>query len=99
MPLSFVAGNGLNLPNSTQTPNQVAPIEILHGIDVGNPWFSTKSFANPAGQVWGNMGRKVLSGPGLFAINAALSRSMVATERGVRLDLRAEAFNLSNTPQ
>ena len=42
----------LNLnQGGTNTPNQVAPVQILHGINTtpngGSPWFSTASFAPP----------------------------------------------------
>ncbi len=52
-PLTITANNSLNLPSSTQTAEQIAPVTILHGINVGNPWFSKNSFATPIGQVWG----------------------------------------------
>jgi len=98
-PLTFTANAGpLNLPGSTQTPNQIAPIQILHGINIGNPWFSTSSFAQPVGPVWGTMGRNVISGPGLSSIHLSLSRRINLTER-FRLELRGEAFNLTNTAQ
>jgi hypothetical protein len=73
-PLSFTGSNGLNAPGTTQTPNQVAPVEILHGIDIGNPWFSAKSFVNPTGANIGSVGRHIISGPGMYALNGALSR-------------------------
>jgi hypothetical protein len=97
-PLTITANNSLNLPVSTQTPNQVAPITILHGINVGNPWFSKESFATPVGQVWGNMGRNVFSGPGLFGLNASLKRTIKFGER-YELQLRADSLNVTNTPQ
>ena len=97
-PLAFTSGGGLNTPNNTQTPNQIAPVEVLHGIDVGNPWFSRESFATPVGAVFGSVGRHTISGPGMFALNGALSRSLVVRE-GLRLEVRGEAFNVTNTPQ
>ena len=97
-PLLFTAGGSLNLPSTTQTPDQVAPIQILHGIGAGNPWFSKSSFATPVGVKFGTLGRNEISGPGLFSLNASISRSMALTER-LTLSLRGEAFNLSNTPQ
>jgi hypothetical protein len=43
-PFYVTANNGsLALQNSTQTANQVAPVTYPHGINVGNPWFSTSS--------------------------------------------------------
>ncbi len=92
------SGTSLNTPGETQTANQVAPLQILHGINTGNLWFSTSSFAQPTGVVFGNTGRNIMSGPGLFALNASLFKSFKIGER-VNMDVRGEAFNLTNTPQ
>lgn len=91
-------GNSLNLPGSTQTADLVAPVKILHGINVGSPWFDTSSFAQPTGVRFGNLGRNVLSGPGTFGLNAKLGRNFYIREK-FRLEVRAEAFNITNTPQ
>ncbi len=98
-PLTFSANGGtLNLPGSTQTADQVAPIDILHGINIGNPWFSTASFAQPVGLRFGTTGRNIISGPGMFSLNGSISRRIDVTER-YKLEIRGEAFNLTNTPQ
>jgi carboxypeptidase family protein len=105
LPLFFTAPGGpLLAPNNTQTPNLVAPVQILHGIGPGNPWFSTSSFAaatkdSTTGLVpFGNVGRNYLSGPNFFNLDAALSKSTKLTER-FGLELRLEAFGATNTPQ
>ena len=56
------------------------------------------SFAQPVGARFGTTGRNTLSGPGTFGLNGKLARSIAVREK-LRLDLRAEAFNLTNTPQ
>jgi len=86
------------LPSSTQTADQVAAIQTLGGINTGNPWFSTSSFAEPVGLRFGTTGRNIYSGPGLFSLNGSISRRIDLTER-YHLDIRAEAFNLTNTPE
>jgi hypothetical protein len=79
-------------------------VQILHGVGLGSPWFSASSFAAPTkdpvtGIVpFGNVGRNYLSGPGFFNLDAALSKSIRFTER-LNLDLRLEAFGVTNTPQ
>jgi len=99
LPLYFTASStSLLAPGNTQTPELVAPVKILHGIGIGNPWFSTSSFAPAAGDSFGNVGRNYLSGPGFFNLDAALSKSIRFTER-FNLDLRLEAFGVTNTPQ
>ncbi|HWY48775.1 MAG TPA: carboxypeptidase regulatory-like domain-containing protein [Bryobacteraceae bacterium] len=92
------SGSSLNTPGEQQTGDQVAPVQILHGINVGNPWFSTSSFVQPTGVRFGTSGRNILSGPGLFALNLALSKHFKITER-FDLELRAETFNFTNTPE
>jgi Carboxypeptidase regulatory-like domain len=99
LPLYFTANStSLLAPGNTQTPNLVAPVQILHGVGTKNPWFSTSSFAAPAASTFGNVGRNYLSGPGFFNLDAALSKSIRFTER-YNLDLRLEAFGVTNTPQ
>ena len=93
------SGSSLNTPGESQTANQVAPLQILHGINVGNPWFSTSSFAQPTGAgVFGTTGRNIFSGPGLFSLNLSLSKNFRFSER-FGLELRLESFNVTNTPE
>jgi hypothetical protein len=99
LPLYFSASStSLLAPGNTQTPNLVAPVQILHGVGTGNPWFSTSSFAPPAATTFGTVGRNYLSGPNFFNLDAALSKSIRFTER-YNLDLRLEVFGVTNTPQ
>jgi hypothetical protein len=99
LPVTVTAsGSSLNTPGETQTANQIAPITFAKGINVGNPWFSTSSFAQPTGVTFGNTGRNIFSGPGLFAINASLFKNFQIRER-FNVELRAETFNLTNTPE
>jgi outer membrane receptor protein involved in Fe transport len=99
LPLYFTANStSLNAPNNTQTPNLVSPLLILHGVGPKDPWFTTSSFAAPAGATFGNVGRNSFSGPAFFDLDTALSKSIRMTER-FNLDLRLEAFGATNTPQ
>jgi hypothetical protein len=100
LPMAFTApGASLNTPGNTQTPDLVAPVKILHGIGPNDPWFSTTSFAAPTGNgTFGNVGRNYLSGPNFFNLDATLSKAIHFTER-YNLELRLEAFGVTNTPQ
>jgi hypothetical protein len=99
LPLYFTApGSALLAPDNTQTPDLVAPVQILHGVGIGSPWFTASSFAAPTPRTFGNVGRNFLSGPNFFNLDAALSKSVRFTER-CNLDLRLEAFGATNTPQ
>jgi hypothetical protein len=98
-PFSVTAsGSSLNTPGETQTANQVAPVQLEHGINTGNLWFNTSSFSQPTGVVFGTSGRNIMSGPGLFALNASLFKNFKIRERA-NIELRCETFNLTNTPQ
>jgi hypothetical protein len=61
-------------------------------------WFNTAAFsAAPAGQ-WGNSGRNILEGPGTKTIDFSFFKNTRLAE-GKNLQIRAEFFNLFNTPQ
>jgi hypothetical protein len=96
----YVTANGgsLNTPGTTQTANQIAPVTYPHGINVGNPWFSTSSFAQPVGVTLGTVGRNDMFGPGLFGLNLSLFKHLKITER-INAEIRGEAFQITNTPQ
>jgi Carboxypeptidase regulatory-like domain len=98
LPLNFSASSaGLKAPNNNNTPDLVQPVQILHGVGI-DPWFTTGSFAAPTGTNFGNIGRNYLSGPNFFNLDASLSKSLRFTER-YNMDLRLEAFGVTNTPQ
>jgi hypothetical protein len=92
------SGSSLNTPGETQTANQVAAVQLLHGINVGNPWFSTSSFSQPTGVTFGSTGRNIMSGPGLYALNLSLFKNFRIGERATA-EFRCETFNFTNTPQ
>jgi hypothetical protein len=97
LPMTFYADAGsLNTPGSPQTADQVAPATKLYGI--GTPWFTRSSFAQPTGVRFGTSGRNILSGPNFFNADASLFKTFNLTERA-KLEIRGEAFNVTNTPQ
>jgi hypothetical protein len=100
-PLTFTGSNSLNLGSGgTTTLNEIAPIQKLGGINVGNPWFSTTSFAKAPTNVQGNTGRNIFSGPALLCFNTNLSRWIILNERrNIRLQMRLESLNVTNTAQ
>jgi hypothetical protein len=92
-------GSSLNTAGEPQTANQVAPVAILHAINVGNPWFSTTSFRQPTAPLtFGNTGRNIMDGPGFFALNLSLFKDFKIRER-TTVELRGETFNFTNTPE
>jgi Carboxypeptidase regulatory-like domain len=97
-PMTIGGGSALNTPGNTQTANQVAPVQILHGINIGNPWFSPTSFVPvTASGVFGNSGRNVMTGPGFDDLTASLVKIVHFKER-FNFELRGEAFNVINHP-
>lgn len=58
-------------------------------------FFDTSAFATPAAQTFGNAGRNILTGPGFASLDAAVVRTLRIADKAT-IDLRAEAFNLTN---
>jgi hypothetical protein len=61
-------------------------------------WFNTAAFTNPVAGQWGNSGRNILQGPGTKNIDFSVFKNTHLAESKT-LQLRAEFFNLFNTPQ
>ena len=94
----LTSGTSLNAPGNTQTANQVLPIvSILGGHGPGEPYFNPNAFAPVTTVQFGNTGKDILRGPGLFTLNASLFRDFSLKE-SLKLQFRAEAYGLTNTP-
>src|SRR4051794_36928032 len=107
LPLTVTSGGGtgaaggtpLNMPDNTQTANQVAAVQILGGIGPNGPWFSPSSFVQPtAAGVYGNTGRNIFDGPGFFNLDASLAK-VIRYRECYSLEVRGEAFSITNTLQ
>ena len=103
LPLNFSCGGcqSLNTPGNSQSPNINGPFTKLYGIRT-NSWFDTSVFSDPtlaAGTpTFGNVGRYILSGPGVFNLDAALFKNFHLTER-FNLEFRTDWYSATNTPQ
>lgn len=83
----------------TQRPDLVPGVSLTPpGGSTPAQWFNPAAFAIPAPGTWGNAGRDLGRGPSLYQIDLSLVRRIALTEN-VRLELRAEAFNLLNRAQ
>jgi hypothetical protein len=92
------SGTSLNTNGSSQTADQVKDhVEILGGTGRMQSYFDPLAFASVTGVRFGTSGTNILRGPGVTNLDAGLFREFRATER-LRLQFRAEAFNLTNTP-
>jgi hypothetical protein len=111
LPFNVTANAGtINTPGQGQNANLVAPFHALHGIGTANNWFDPASFAQPAGcpktgacpvaygSVLGNVGRNAFYGPGYIQDNLSVFKTFAIWE-SVSLEARADAFQLSNSPQ
>jgi hypothetical protein len=96
------SGSSVNAPGNTQTANQILPTVAIpggHGIGAnGASYFNPLAFAPVTTVSFGNSGRDILRGPGVFNVNASIFRNFVVTER-FKLQFRMETFNLTNTAQ
>ena len=61
-------------------------------------WFDTTPFSIPAPYTYGNSGRNIFFGPGRTNWDASLFKNFVIREQ-MRVEFRAEAFNVLNHPQ
>jgi hypothetical protein len=105
-PFTITAGgNGFNAAGNTETANQSGPVHIIAGTprlgcvsyDPTCSYFDATVFTNPSGPNFGNVGRDTVRGPGFFNLDMSIFRNFRLTEN-VRLQCRAEAFGLTNTP-
>ena len=93
------SGTSLNAPGNSQTADQILPnVNILGGHGVGQPYFDPNAFAPVTAVRFGNSGRNILRGPGVFNLDAGIFRKFTITEK-VALQFRAECFGVTNTPQ
>lgn len=82
---------------SGQRPNLVPGVPIYATNQSINNWFNPAAFAAPANGAWGDLGRYVANGPGMYEIDSSLQKRFRITER-VGLNFRAAAYNLFNHP-
>ena len=93
------SATSLNAPGNSQTANQVlSTVAILGGHGPGKPYFDVNAFAPVTTATFGNTGRNILRGPGVFNLNAGVFRDFSFRER-LKLQFRAEAIGVTNTPQ
>ena len=96
---SIDIGEEQALPNVIGTPTMVDNVNCWY-YSTNNPkckaFSGSNAFSIPVPGVFGNAGRNILRGPALQYLDASISRNFFITER-MKLQFRAEAFNLTNT--
>ena len=92
--------SGANLEN-TNDVSQIRPNQTCNPV-LSHPtlsmWFNTSCFSQPAPGELGNANRTPLSGPDFVNTDFSIIKHFVPRE-GLRVDFRAEFFNLLNHPQ
>jgi hypothetical protein len=86
-----------NCPGNGNYADALRPVELLKGAGPGQLWFTTSSFGQPGPNRFGTAGRNTVLGPGIVNYDVSIFRNFAVRER-MRLELRAEFYNVSNTP-
>jgi Carboxypeptidase regulatory-like domain/TonB dependent receptor len=99
-PFSVTAsGTSLNAPENDQRADQVkSDVQILGGIGPNNPYFDPLAFAPVTEARFGTAPFNVLRGPGVASWDLGIFRQ-VDLPNGVNVQLRVEAFNVTNRPR
>lgn len=85
--------------SGSQRPDLVPGVSLIPpGGRKPNDWINPAAFAMPAPGTYGDAGRNLVRAPGLWQMDAALSKTVSLTER-FALEFRAEAFNVFNRAQ
>ena len=107
LPFTVTASGGtLNTPGTAQTATLKRSFKKLGGIGTSSPWFDPTVFSQPSGCTatpctspgLGNTGRNQFRGPGYVQDNLSVFKKFTAY-RETAVEIRADAFQLSNTPQ
>jgi hypothetical protein len=106
MPFTVTAnGASLNTPGTTQTASLTSPFRKTGKIGASTPWFDPTVFAQPSGCTstpcspgLGNTGRNQFRGPGYLQDNFSVFKRFTIYRESA-LEVRVDAFQLSNTPQ
>lgn len=101
LPLAFSAVNNTNSFGGSQLPN------IINGAQLGvsNPtrtqWFNTADVVQPAAFTFGNAPREIgyVRAQRMSQMDMGLTKSFALPWEGIRLNLRADAFNVFNHNQ
>jgi len=80
-----------------QRPNKVGEPELPSGERGTARWFNTAAFSQAGQFTIGNSSRNPVVGPAYRSLDVMVGKTFSITER-VRTEVRAEAFNVTNTP-
>jgi hypothetical protein len=110
LPFNVTANGGtINTSGEQQMANLVGKYHRPEGIGTASTWFDPTAFGQPVGcttlpcpiaygTTIGNVARNAYYGPGYIQDNASLFKTFQIRE-SIGFEFRADAFQLSNTPQ
>jgi hypothetical protein len=97
-PFTPQVGSNRSGDGDTRNPDRPSLNPAFSGpITTGNPnrWYDPNAFVLPTVGTFGNLGRGVLTGPGLTNVDLSLFRTFAIRER-LSLQFRSEFFNILN---
>jgi hypothetical protein len=80
-----------------QRPNRISAPALPEGERKTSRWFNTASFTAAPQFTLGNASRNPVIGPGFRTLDVMIGKTFAMREQ-FKLELRAEAFNVTNTP-
>jgi hypothetical protein len=84
---------------NNQRPDLVPGVSLVPaGGSTAADWINLAAFTTPAPRTFGDAGRDILRGPGLWQVDLGADKRIAITER-YHLQFRAEAFNIFNRAQ
>ena len=102
-PVNILANRSASSVPDGNTNNQRP--DLVPGVSLVPPpgsssadWINLAAFKSPLPGTFGNAGRDIFRGPGLWQLDLGASKRIALTER-YQLQLRAEAFNVLNRAQ
>ncbi len=91
-------GASLNTPGERQHADQVGEVNRLGNVGTDGTYYNTNAFAEVTDQRFGSSGKNILDRPGVTNLDLSLAKNIALSEK-VNAQIRAEAFNFTNTPQ
>ncbi len=97
-PFTPLVGSNRSGDGDTRNPDRPSLNPAFSGpllLHSPNEWFNPNAFVLPASGTYGDLGRGILSGPGLADVDLSLFKDTRVSER-TSLEFRAEFFNVLN---
>ncbi len=84
--------------SGSERPDLVPGVSLIPANQNPDNWINPAAFSVPVNGAFGNAGRNLLRGPGLWQIDSSLAKRISLTER-LSLEARGEVYNIFNRAQ